>query len=175
MNAFLKEKFVKRKNKYQKCSLCAGTGQQGKCVVFEISTTCVYVAPVSNSNDVSECSRCSGYGRVALPPFGDGSKSKITQEKISELASAATILRCMGSPLFIQGIANQAASVSLPKDVVNAYKKYWENPCRDVTLGEYIRQVAQFAEELALATYGSLDNGCFAIPRPDLPLLQLQQ
>lgn len=88
-------------------------------------------------------------------------------EKVSELAHAATVLRCMGDPVLIRGIANEAARITLPDDVVDAYVAYWLDSGRDVNLGEYIQQIAEYAEALALTNYASLDNGLYAFPRPD--------
>lgn len=145
------------------CPLCKGKkkvkGMQS--FSFSIGPQGIDKSDIQLENP-NECPHCNGSGTVNLPPYNDGSEAKISKEKVSELCSAATLLRCIGDPIHIQAVANQAAKITLPEDIVATYDAYWGDPHRDVTLGEYTRQIAQTAEELAMKLYGDLGNPIFA-------------
>lgn len=63
-----------------------------------------------------------------LPPLEDGRDAKIEMDKVNELASARTLLRCIDHPLFVKAAANQAARITRPDEVVAAYIEYWADP-----------------------------------------------
>jgi hypothetical protein len=112
-----------------------------------------------------DCPHCNGAGEVSVQPYGDGSEAKMTREKMSELASAGTLLLCIDEPVFVKAVANQAARVELPEEVIDTFVNYWADPDRDVTLGDYIMQIAEYAEKFAIETHGDLGNPIFAQPR----------
>jgi hypothetical protein len=111
------------------------------------------------------CPHCNGVGEVSVPPYSDGKGALLSTDKMAELAKAGTVLRCIGSAVFVQAVANQAARIVLPEDIVDTYVGYWADPTRAITLREYIFQIAQTAEELAMKMYGNLGNPIYAGPR----------
>lgn len=160
-------------SKKETCPLCKGnkTVKTGSRMVFTFGNK----EPSQEVKDMAEafandnsCPHCSGVGVISVPPYNDGCKAKLSEEKMKELASAATLLRCIGDVVMIQAVANEAARISLPDDIVATYVGYWSDPDRDVTLGEYIYQIAETAEELAMKIYGDLGNPIYAGPRPDV-------
>lgn len=153
------------------CTMCDGQGKHRAAMVVQFTVT-PGQAPQASAHEPDEdewCPKCGGTGKVLLPPFGNGRHAKIEMEKVSELASAGTLLRCIDHPLFVEAVANQAAKITLPDEVIAAFVEYWADPGRDANLGEYIHQIAEYAEELALKVYGSLDNGFYAFARPHDP------
>jgi RecJ-like exonuclease len=156
-------------SKKQTCPLCKGkkTVATRKTVLIldhanQLSQEAedLAIAMVNNT-----CPHCNGAGEVSVPPYNTGENTKMGMEKVRELAEAGTLIRCIGDAVFVQAVANEAARIALPKDIVMTYVAYWSDPSRDVTLGGYIRQIAQSAEELALRIYGDLGNPIYAAPR----------
>lgn len=152
------------------CHLCKGTKMSRPSM-----TLVVHIPPSGGDITVDAgelcddtCPACMGSGSISLPPFNDGSKAKIARDKVSELAKAGTLLRCIGEPMFVAAVANQAAHITLPDEMVLTYVAYWSDSARDVNLGQYIQQIAQSAEELAMQVFGGLDNHGLAGPRSHL-------
>lgn len=111
------------------CSWCGDSGKECGC-------------------GLGHCAHCGGTGNVATPPFGDGTASKISEESVHYYAKAATDLRCIGTEGMILGVAYGAAKVQLPPEDIHKFIVYWNNCYRDATLGEFIRQIAERAEQL---------------------------
>ena len=156
--------------KKQPCNFCKG---KAKVRSFSMCISLTGKEPSEETKALAEamrnddrCPQCDGAGEVNAPPYNDGSQAKLPEEMMKELANAATLLRCIDDAVLVQAVANQAAKIVLPQEIVDTYVAYWADPNRDATLGEYIMQIAQSAEELALATYGDLGNPIFAGPRP---------
>lgn len=90
------------------------------------------------------CAHCRD-GRQTSPPFGDGSKTPLSDKRVSELATQITNERAFGTYAMISIISQSAASIDLPDDEVNIYLAYWDDFYRDANLGEFIRQVSERA------------------------------
>lgn len=157
-------------SKKETCPLCKGgkvvTGGKVVLVIGGPKETSPETQEIVDAmaNDMT-CPNCHGGGEVSVPPYNIADKVQMSCEKMKELADAGTLLRCVGDMMFVQAVANQAARIVLPDSVAETYSAYWSDPERDATLGDYIMQIAQSAEELALSTYGDLGNPIFAGPR----------
>lgn len=165
--------------KKETCPLCKGNKTvKSSRVVFTLGNK----EPSQETKDLAEamandnsCPHCNGSGQITVPPYGAGEEAQMPEAKMSELADAATLLRCIGDEVMIQAVANEAARITLPDDIVATYIGYWGDPERDVNLGEYIFQIAETAEKLAMAIYGDLGNRIYAGPRPHKEVGQMSE
>jgi hypothetical protein len=155
--------------KFQTCRFCKGMAEvKSATIVLSSSTMERDKGQIKQNQDIdfgSICPCCDGTTKVSIPPYGTGENAKMTEETVDKLAEAITLLRGVGTAMFVEAVANQAARITLPEEVVETYVGYWTDPHRDVNLGEYIMQIAEKAESLAMETYGSLTNGMCAGPR----------
>jgi len=165
--------------KKETCPLCKGSKTvKSTRIVFSFGDK----EPSQETKDLAEamadddtCPACCGAGEISKPPYETGEETLMQDSKVSELASAGTLLRCIDEPMFVQAVANEAARITLPDDMANTFAAYWADPSRDVNLGEYIRQIAETAEKFAMATYGDLGNRLYAGPRPHKEVDQMSE
>lgn len=153
--------------KQETCPVCKGKKTLGSVKTVRLTVRKGVIREASEQPNDNTCPHCEGLGTINAPPFGDGSNMKMSKEKVSQLASAGTLMRNIDTPEFVQVVATEAARILLSDPDVETFVDYWGDANRGANLGQYIEQIAEYAEAVAMEQYGSLGDRVRMAPRPN--------